>query len=109
MSLDGRDPGKQQEAEPQVVRRAKVINRAGLHARPCHALVTTAMRFDSSLEIRAVDRGRSVNGKSILALMTLEVSEGCELEFDGRGPDAEALVEALVKLVVSGFGELPGS
>ena len=39
-------------------------NAAGLHARPCHAIVATALEFDCQLRIRF--DGRDVNGKSIL-------------------------------------------
>lgn len=93
-------------SEAEVSGRARVVNRAGLHARPCHALVSTALRYGAEVRVRAGGGGRLVNGKSILDLMTLEAAEGAELEFVARGADAAALVEALVALVTGGFGEV---
>ena len=93
------------DAPSEVVRRVRVVNRAGLHARPCHALVSTALRFTAEVRVRTQHESRLVNGKSILDLMTLEASEGTELEFVARGVDAVPLVEALVALVAAGFNE----
>lgn len=83
----------------------RIVNPHGLHARPCHAVVSAALPFESELRVRC--REREVNGKSILELMTLNASCGCELELSARGADAQALVDALVALVGSGFGESP--
>jgi phosphotransferase system HPr (HPr) family protein len=84
-------------------RRVRVPNAAGLHARPCHALASTALGFQSDVEVSC--SGRRANGKSILELMTLHAAQGAELEFSARGPDAAALVAALSALVDAGFGE----
>jgi len=83
---------------------ARVVNPRGLHARPCHALVTTALAHSASVRVRC--GAREVDGRSILALMTLGASQGEELEFRARGDDAPALVEALLALVRGGFTEL---
>ncbi|MEZ6014014.1 MAG: HPr family phosphocarrier protein [Planctomycetota bacterium] len=88
-----------------VSKRTKVVNRAGLHARPCHAVVSLALKHPAELRVRVGHEARSVNGKSIIDLMTLEASEGTELEFTASGPGAEALVDALVALVAAGFSE----
>lgn len=81
----------------------RVANSQGLHARPCHSIVTTAMRFASDLRI-AFD-GRSVNAKSILELMTLNAACGAELELCAKGADAEVLAAAVAQLFSDGFGE----
>jgi phosphocarrier protein len=81
----------------------RVVNAQGLHARPCHAVVSRALAFQSELRILA--RGREVNGKSILELMTLSAGPGTELELVARGPDAEALLDSLRALFAGGFGE----
>jgi len=80
-----------------------IPNAAGLHARPCHAIASTALAHKSELEV--VCEGRRANGKSILELMTLRASQGKVLELAARGPDARGLVEALERLIGSGFGE----
>ena len=90
-------------ASVELSRRVQVINTQGLHARPCHAIVSKALSFQSDLSIRC--RGRSVNGKSILELMTLSAGPGTELELSARGTDAEALLGALELLFQGGFGE----
>jgi phosphotransferase system HPr (HPr) family protein len=84
-------------------RRVRIRNSTGLHARPCHAVVTTALGFQSELRVRAA--GREVDGKSILELMTLNAGPEAEVELVARGEDAEALVTRLEALFESGFGE----
>jgi phosphotransferase system enzyme I (PtsI) len=84
-------------------RTVRVVNAQGLHARPCHAIVSTALAHQSDLRIRSGNH--EVNGKSILELMTLGAGPGTELELCSRGADAEALLSALEQLFQSGFGE----
>ncbi len=88
----------------------EVVNAAGLHARPCHAIVATALEFPCSLRIRhaaASGGGKEpgVNGKSILELMTLEASKGTSLEFLADGEGQDELLDRLAALVQRGFGE----
>jgi len=87
----------------EVRRTLRIVNTQGLHARPCHAIVSAALGYRSSLRIRS--EGSEVDGKSIIELMTLSASEGAKLELIARGADAEELVDALEKIVASGFGE----
>jgi phosphotransferase system HPr (HPr) family protein len=96
-----------------VSRVVEVVNPAGLHARPCHAIVATALEFPCSLRIRHATPGGGpsegdpgVNGKSILELMTLEASKGTSLEFVADGEGQDELLERLAALVERGFGEL---
>jgi len=84
-------------------RAVRVVNAQGLHARPCHAIASRALSFQSDLRIRS--RNREVNGKSILELMTLSAGPGTELELVARGPDAEAMVVALAEVFAGAFGE----
>ena len=81
----------------------EVVNDSGLHARPCHAFVRTAMKYEADLRVGCGDL--AVNGKSILELMTLAAGRGDRLELVAAGPDAGALVEALERLVAEGFEE----
>ena len=84
-------------------RSVKVINDAGLHARPCHAVVRLALEFEASLRVRFA--GMDVNGKSILELMTLAAAKGEVLDLKAEGPDAEALLVAIDALIATGFEE----
>ena len=84
--------------------RAKIVNPEGLHARPCHAVVSIAREYESELRIRNGDH--EVNGRSILELMTLSAACGDELLLKAEGEDALALLEALSSLIAAGFTEI---
>lgn len=88
---------------PEVHVAVQVVNDSGLHARPCHAVVRMALEYEADLRVGC--GGRAVNGKSILELMTLAAGRGDRLELVATGPDAEALVAALERLVTEGFEE----
>ena len=86
------------------VRRAKIVNAEGLHARPCHAVVSLVREYQAELRIRNGDT--EVNGRSILELMTLSAACGDELLLKAEGEDALALLEALSGLIAAGFTEI---
>jgi phosphotransferase system HPr (HPr) family protein len=88
----------------EATRTVRIVNPAGLHARPCHAIVTTAIGFRSELRVEC--EGNVVNGKSILELMTLCAPCEAEITLRGRGEDAEEMVERLSELVAAGFHEV---
>lgn len=69
----------------------------GLHARPAAQFVKAAKQFSS--EIVVVKDGREANAKSPLKIMTLRARKGDELLIRAEGEDAEAAVEALVRLI----------
>lgn len=99
--------GPRPMSELHASRIVRVVNTAGLHARPCHAIVQTALEF-TACDVRIKRPGAGddgVNGKSILELMTLEASQGSELEILGTGDGIEGLLDALDALFASGFGE----
>jgi len=97
-------PGTGPRSHPLETRRTvRIVNRAGLHARPCQMVVATAQPFESDLRVAC--GGQEVNGRSILELMTLQAGPDACLEFTARGPDADSLVESLVALVERGFEE----
>ena len=87
----------------EASRTVRIVNRAGLHARPCHAVVSAALEHQSALRVRC--RDREVNGRSILELMTLEAGLGAELELLADGPDATELLDRLESLIGAGFEE----
>ena len=87
----------------ELRRTVKVVNDQGLHARPCHSIVSAAQNFTSELRIRF--GSREVNGRSILELMTLNAPMGTELELRVRGRDAASLLAAVEELFAQGFGE----
>jgi phosphocarrier protein len=86
-----------------IERTATVTNPLGLHARPAAQLVKLANSFTS--EIQLVKEGVPVNGKSIMGVMILAAECGSSITVRAEGADAEAAVDALIRLVSSGFGE----
>ena len=80
-----------------------IENELGLHARAATLLVQTASRYESDVYI--IKDGREVNGKSIMGILTLVATKGTKIRVQARGPDAEACVAAIGKLVKEKFGE----
>jgi phosphocarrier protein HPr len=75
-----------------------------MHARAAVKFVQLASHFKS--EIRVLKDGASVNGKSIMGLLTLVAACGLTITIEAEGPDAEAAASALANLVDNGFGEV---
>ena len=75
----------------------------GLHARPASVLSQMANQFSSNIYLQ--NGLMKVNAKSIMGIMMLAASRGTELTIRAEGPDEEEAVEALTKLVDSGFDE----
>lgn len=80
-----------------------VANPAGIHTRPAAMLVQIAARFRSDFTIGLY--GYTINGKSILGVLTLAAEQGAELELMFEGPDEKEACEAVVALFESGFHE----
>lgn len=59
----------------------------GLHARPAAEFVRTAERYRS--KVRLAKGGVWVNGKSILAILTLAAEQGSQVMLEVDGPDEE--------------------
>lgn len=87
-----------------VHREVRIVNRAGMHARPAAEFVKVAGRFTS--EIRVEKDGLEVNGKSIMGVLMLAAERGSRLRLSAHGEDAEDAVQALSDLVDGGFDEL---
>ena len=71
----------------------KIIDKTGIHARPATLLVQTANKFDS--EINLEYKGKKVNLKSIMGVMSLGIPEGAEIKIIATGPDAEEAVTSI--------------
>ena len=86
-----------------LVRMVEVVNERGLHARASAKFVKTAAAFDA--EVRVSRDGTSVDAQSIMGLMMLAAGPGSTLEISAAGPDAEAALDALCRLVEERFDE----
>jgi len=87
----------------RVERTFTIVNSLGLHARPAALVVQTANRFQSDIQIEK--DGTQVNAKSIMGVLTLAASRGASVVLICEGDDAEKAMEALAKVIESGFGE----
>jgi phosphocarrier protein len=78
-----------------------IVNALGLHARAAARFVKVAGGFASRIR---VSRGtRTVDGKSILGLLTLAAACGVRLTVTAEGPDEADAVAALGALAARGF------
>ncbi len=80
------------------------MNALGLHARAAAKLATAAKSFVANVWVGK--DGEEVNGKSILAVMTLATPVGTTITLRCDGDDARDAFAALAELVRDGFGEL---
>ena len=89
-----------------VVRREIVIvNTLGLHARPAMQFVDLANRFTSDISVHKPSDDVTVDGKSVMQMITLEGTQGTALTVTADGDDAATAVEQLAQLVAEKFGE----
>ena len=80
-----------------------ISNKLGLHARASAKLTKLAGSFQSDV---FMTRGeRRINAKSIMGVMMLAAGLGAEVELETAGPDEQAAMDALRKLVDDKFGE----
>ena len=86
-----------------ITRQLQIVNVKGLHARAAAKLVEVVEGFDASAEVS--HNGESAGGDSIMGLLMLAAANGTTIDVETRGPDAEALADALASLVAGRFGE----
>lgn len=79
----------------------KLTNAEGLHARPAALFVQIANKYSSELELEA--HGKSVNGKSIIGIMSLGAFQGEEITLTAKGKDAKQLIIELKELFDNEF------
>ena len=65
----------------------------GLHARPATIFVQLANKFNSSVKIES--DGEIVDGKSIMALLSLGIHAGIEVKLITEGDDAKEAINEL--------------
>ena len=87
--------------EEIVARTVTVNNPQGLHLRPADMFVRRANQFECSVALEK--DGNSIDGKSILDIVTLAAECGSKVLITTNGPDAEEAMRALVELVEQGF------
>jgi phosphocarrier protein HPr len=81
----------------------EIINTLGLHARASAKFVATAARFQSSIDV--TKDNNTVNGKSIMGVMTLGAPKGTIITLEINGPDEQEMMDALTMLINNKFNE----
>ena len=80
-----------------------IRNKLGLHARPAANFVKTANRYQA--EISVSKGNKTANAKSINQVAILSVGQGDKIVVRASGPEAQAALNALKRLVDNKFGE----
>lgn len=81
-----------------------IVNGSGMHLRACSAFVKLASRFAARVTLARPDLGLSVDGKSIMGLLSLAAEPGAAVQLTVEGTDEAEAAAALRALVEDGFG-----
>lgn len=87
-----------------IERTVKIVNKAGMHTRPASNIVKIASKYRSEFFI--IKDGYSINGKSIIGVMTLAAEQGSDLMLRFEGEDEEKASIEVIKFFEDGFGEM---
>lgn len=74
-------------------REYKIVDETGIHARPATLLVQAASKFESNIELEF--KGRKVNLKSIMGVMSLGVGKDADVIIYADGSDEEAAINTI--------------
>jgi phosphotransferase system HPr (HPr) family protein len=74
-----------------------LTNKLGLHARPAADFTKLAARFKSKITLLA--KGKIVDAKSILMVMTMGIRQGELLTIIAEGPDEVECIEVLKEFI----------
>ena len=85
------------------VKEVSVQNHVGLHARPATFFIQKANEYKASVWVEKEER--RVNAKSLLGVLSLGIVGGTTIKIIADGVDEQEAVDALVKLVETGFAE----
>ncbi len=87
----------------EITEELVIVNELGLHARSAAVLVQTALQFKSEVYLHV--NGQHANAKSIMGLLMLAAGRGTRIMVTCLGEDAHEAMEAIRRLIESGFGE----
>jgi phosphocarrier protein HPr len=90
-------------ADVEIVKKFKVTNEYGIHARPAALLVKAAGKYECDIFIEK--DGNKVSCKSIMGLMTIEGYPGSTMQVSASGADAEDAMAEIEELFVNKFYE----
>ncbi len=87
-----------------IEEKVTIVNNAGLHTRPAATVVKMASKYKSDFFI--YKDSLSINGKSIIGVMTLAAEKGSEVTLRFNGEDEAVAAEEIVGFFRRGFDEL---
>ena len=90
-------------AEDTHVKKLKVLNAYGIHARPAALLVKAAGKYECDIFMEK--DGNKVSCKSIMGLMTIEGYPGSTMQVTTSGSDAKEAMDEIEELFVNKFYE----
>ena len=88
------------------VRKVKVKNVLGLHARP--ATVIAKLLQESKSQVKITHKKETIDARSIISILMLAVKRNREITLTVEGDDAEETMIKLVDAFENQFGENPG-
>ena len=100
-------PEQREEADVAEVRRLRVTNQQGLHARPAASIVRLLRETRSSVTFTY--KRQTVDANSILGILMLAVPKNAWVTVSASGPDAPDALDRLEKAFQQKFGECCGS
>jgi phosphocarrier protein HPr len=86
-----------------VAKTLEIKNKLGLHARAAALLVQTINKFEA--EVTIAKDGQTVDGRSIMGVLTLAATQGSTIHVEAKGREADAVLAAVEKLIDQKFHE----
>lgn len=80
-----------------------IINKLGLHARAASKLSSLAASYQSDIQLSRDEK--TVDAKSIMQVMMLAASQGCQININTDGEDEADAMNAIERLINEKFGE----
>lgn len=87
----------------ELVKEAVIVNPLGLHARPAAKIAAIAQNATS--DVLMIKNGEEADAKSIIDMLTLACPKGTAVTFRVCAESDTDILDNIIKLVESGFGE----
>jgi len=75
-----------------------IVDKDGLHARPASDICKAAGKFSSKVELSY--KGKTINLKSVLMLLSLAIPMGSDIEIKVEGPDEDLAMEKVHQVFI---------
>lgn len=87
-----------------VSEKVTVVNEQGLHMRPA-GILAKAVKQHADCEVTLNANGKTVKAKAPMQIMSACIKKGCEVEIICDGVDEQNVLNEIVEMFKSGFGE----